>query len=487
MTARLFEFETRRLLRNPLLWAAVVAAVAAELRANWYWTPDWSVETVDIAGGVLLVAAAILLTANVATSRDRRHHVDEFLAALPGRARHRTRSVTAAAVLVGTVTAGTAIGAYVAIRSAQGPSAGTFDAVEVLGGIAAVAAAGALGAALGRWLPSLVAGPVVIAVLGLLTLLNRNLGGFGGWFLPVVLNRGPDWGTRPAGPHLLYLLAVATLLTALALLRSRVRPAALTVATAALLLAVTAGTAATAAPGLVRMVADPRTGAAVVAMRLPERYAGSAARECLPRDGVTYCAFPEYVSWIPLWAAVVAPLAAAVPPAARGSLPVVRQSTASWFGLDRDLRAAPTWMVWGRGNARPAYRNMLAGDVAALVTGLAAKDRCDARGQARTVIGLWLVGQATGAVPAAAPLKIDISQSGAGGATVAKSTVLGQLYGAAEAGYARRLLSTPDSRARIWTNWSTLMSPGTTIERALPLLGLAPEFEPEAVQEQPCG
>jgi hypothetical protein len=31
-----------------------------------------------------------------------------------------------------------------------------------------------------------------------------------------------------------------------------------------------------------------------------------------------------------------------------------------------------------------------------------------------------------------------------------------------------------------------LMSPETTIDQALPLLGLAREFEPESVQEQPC-
>ena len=486
MTRRLVLFETRRLLRNPLLWGVAVAAVAAQLDANWYWMPDWSVETVDITGAVLLIAAMILLTANVSTSRDTRHHMDESLAALPGRPDHRTRSVAAAAMLVGVLISSAAIGAYLAIRLAQGPSAGTFDPLEALGGVAAVAAAGAFGVALGRWLPGLFAGPVLIALLGLLTLLNRNLGGFGGWFLPLVLHRGPDWGVRPAGTHLMYLVAGGTLLTTLAMLRHRFRPAELAVAIGALALTAAAGTAASATSGLEKMVVDPRTKAEVVSPRLPERYAGTAARECVRRDAVTYCAFPEYVSWIPLWAAVVTPIVEAVPPAARERLPVVRQSTASWSQLDRDPRTAPTWMVWGRGNAQPAYRDMLAGDFASLATGLAAPDRCDARGQARTVIGLWLVGQATGTIPEARPLKIDISQSGTGEAAVAKSTILGQLYGGAESGYAQRLLARSDSRARIWANWSTLLSPTTTIDQALPLLGLAPEFDSEAVQEEPC-
>lgn len=486
MTRRLFLFEFRRLLRNPLLWAAAMVAVAVELDANWYWTPDWSVETVDITGGTLLVAAAILVMANVSTSRDVRHHMDEFLAALPGRPDHRTLAVASAAMAAGIVTSGTAIGAYGVVRLAQGPSAGTFDATEILGGIAAVATAAALGVALARWLPGLFAGPVVIAVIGLLTLLNRNLGGFGGWFLPLVLNRGPDWGVRPAAMHLAYLVAGGILLTAVALLRHGVRLAWLAVSVTALALTLVTGTAASGAPGLATMVVNPRTGADVVGARLPERYAGSAARVCVPRDAVTYCAFPGYDSWIPLWAAVVAPLAAAVPPAARAALPVVRQSTASWFAVDQDLHAAPTWMVWGRGDAQPPYRDMLAGDVAALVTGLAGTDRCDARGQARTVVALWLVGRATGAIPDAAPLTIDISQSGTSGASVAKSTIIGQLYGRTEAGYARRLLSTADSQARIWANWATLTDPRTTTEQARPLLGLAPEFGPEPVQEQPC-
>ncbi|MEU1725792.1 hypothetical protein [Nonomuraea sp. NPDC005692] len=59
-------------------------------------------------------------------------------------------------------------------------------------------------------------------------------------------------------------------------------------------------------------------------------------------------------------------------------------------------------------------------------------------------------------------------------------------YGAAELGYARRLLTTPDARQRIWTHWRTLVKPGTTVEQALPLLGLRPEFPADPVKGQPC-
>jgi hypothetical protein len=114
---------------------------------------------------------------------------------------------------------------------------------------------------------------------------------------------------------------------------------------------------------------------------------------------------------------------------------------------------------------------MLAEDVALWATGLAdasiraakirAGERCDVRGQARTVVTIWLMGHV---VPPEEPhmLQIDANfgrQSSA-------------MWGPAETSYAKQLLASPRARERMHANWETLLKPTTTIDQALPLLGL---------------
>ncbi|TCO60738.1 hypothetical protein [Actinocrispum wychmicini] len=445
MRRELVRFEVRRLLRNPFLWAAAAVALAWQLAESWDWAPDLTVDTVSMTGHALLVAAAVLLVANLAASRDRRHGGFDGMAALPGRAAERTWSVAAAAAVVGAAIAAVPIVGYLVIRVAQGPVAGRLDVLEVLTGIAAVAATAALGVAVGRWFPGLVAGPVVLVLLVLATLMNRNLGGYGGWFLPLVLHNGPGWPERPAGTHLGYLIACVALFGSLALLRHRIRVVRLGVALLAVAVAVPAGAVA--------MAADPNA----TARERDARVAEPDAWHCEQRDTVTYCAYPAYASWIPHWAAAVGPVAGAVPPVARDRLPEIRQGDG-------------VWLVWPRGAAEATYRNALAGDVAAQVTGIAAER--DARGQARTVVALWLLAQTAGAVPDPAPMSVDIGPYTAVGSDIAtRETLLGPGYGPAEADCARRLLATPGAREKVWQNWSTLTNPGTTTEQAMALLG----------------
>ncbi|WP_214410312.1 hypothetical protein [Sphaerisporangium fuscum] len=127
--------------------------------------------------------------------------------------------------------------AYLTIRAAMGPVAGTLDPYEALTGVLVVPFGAALGALLARWVRWLVAVPVTMFLLATFTWLNANQGGYGGWFLPVVLFSGPDWPARPSRLHVPYLLAAIALLAALTLLRHGPRPvpvaAALTAAAAA--------------------------------------------------------------------------------------------------------------------------------------------------------------------------------------------------------------------------------------------------------------
>ncbi|MEU6741039.1 hypothetical protein [Streptosporangium sandarakinum] len=484
----LVAFETRRLLRGPLLWGAAALCLVLRLYAVWEWLPDLTVDPVSMSGAMLLLAAAAMLAAHLAASRDTREGIPETLGPLPGRAPERTVAAVVAAVAAGTGIAALTMALYLAARLAMGPVAGTFDPYEALAGVLAVPFAAGLGAALGRWAPWPVAVPAAAFLLGVFTLLNGNQSGYGGWFLPVVLFHGPDWPARPSGLHVLYLVAAVTLFAAAALLRHGIRPARLAAAVTAAAVAVPAGAAATAAapgeemnPPLTRGM---KFTAQLVPARVRDRYLGPDSRRCEKRGATTYCAFPRYVSWIPLWASAVEPVVEALPPAARGRLPVVRQYSDSWWMADdHDERFIGTFMVWGRAGAADAHRGALASALVDRFVRLRATgDGCDARGQARTVVGLWLLGQAVPPAPAAE----EQLQRGGSHFEFRHSSLGNARYGAAELGYARELLAMPGARERIWAHWDTLLKPSTTVERALPLLGLRPHFAPEPVRGTPC-
>ncbi|MFB9880470.1 hypothetical protein ACFFMN_21205 [Planobispora siamensis] len=485
----LFRFEARRLLRGPLLWGAAALCLGLRLYEAWEWLPDLNVEPVSMSGSMLLLAAAAMLAANLAVSRDRRGGMPEALGALPGRAARRTGAATGAAVAVGTGIAALVMAVYLAVRLATGPAAGVLDPYEALAGVLAVPFAAALGALLGRWVPSLVAVPVTAFLLAFLTFLNSNQSGYGDWFLPVVPFHGPDWPARPSGLHAVYLVAAVALFATVALLRHGARPVRVVTALTAAAVAVPAGAVASArAPGAeIRDWRTIVTGRAISSADAPawvrEHYVGPDTRKCEKHGSVTYCAFPGYEPWIPLWAAAVGPVAEALPPAERSGLPIVRQYTDSWWmHEEHDERFIGTFMAWGR--AQDVNHGVLASHLVDRVTGLRppGPEACDARGQARTVVALWLLGQAVAPEPAR-EREILLGTSH----FVTQQSPLGMIrYGAAEPGYARRLLASPQARERIWAHWDTLLKPGTTVEQALPLLGLRPEFAAEPVKGQPC-
>ncbi|MGC0418741.1 hypothetical protein [Embleya sp. AB8] len=480
----LFRLEARRLVANPLLWILAVAAVALQFNDVRDRAPDLTVETVQLAGYGLLFAAGLLFACNAAAAREQRHGTAEAFGALPCPAPARTRAVALAGIVVGALLAPPVIGAYLALRYAQGHVAGRLDPFEPLALIAATALAAALGVALARWLPSPITAPIVVVGIGLATLLNRNrpelgFGDFGGWFLPIVLRQRPDWPSRPAALHLVYLLACVGLCVALAVLRHGGRPTRWSALGLALAVAVPIGAVATARaadPSTIPPAPGPRPGLAAVDHRVRERWFGPDAQRCELHAGVTYCAFRDYVPWIPLWADAVGPVAAALPPAARGRLPQVRQVTGTWsWYVDPPPHSVRTGLIWGRG---PAYRTMLAGGFAAEVTGLDTEG-CDAGGQARTVLALWLLGRAGYPIDPK-PVAIDLIPQW----TLGRPNPLGPNYGAAEVTYARRLLADPSAPGRVQAHWDTLLK--APLPEALPLLGLTPDVPITPAQGQPC-
>ncbi|MEU8146511.1 hypothetical protein [Nonomuraea sp. NPDC048901] len=467
MTGQLFRVELRRMARHPLVWGMAALVLAVQLRLSRDQQPDLTVDPVHATGIAACLAGALLVVASLAVSRDGRHRMPELLAGLPGRAEVRTRAVLFAAVVVAVVGQALVVGGYLLVRALSGPAGGRLDMFEPLTALGVGALAATLGVAVGRWVSWLIAGPVVVAGLGLLIFFNTNPGT---WWLPVMQTHWMDWPDRPTGPHLVYVLALAVLAGLAALLRHGRRPVTLVAAVVALAVAVPAGATAAA----VRPVALFPTGRTLtiddVDTRVREKYFGRDAYRCERREGVRYCALSDYASWIPLWAGVVAPIVRAVPPDARVRVPLVKQYTSNWWYTNED-RVAIAPMAWGASDQRKLLAQSVALDIIDDFD-----NACDARGQARMVVALWLMGQASAIALPQETLNMD-------GRTALRSLID---YGDSEIGYAKLLLQSSGARERVWTNWDTLMRPATTVEQALPLLGLPQRYPISKPKGTPC-
>ncbi|MEV6037995.1 hypothetical protein AB0L65_43075 [Nonomuraea sp. NPDC052116] len=470
MTRRLFLFEARRLVRHPLVWGATVLVPALQTSLSGDQQPDLTMDPVNATGLATCLAAAVLVVASLAASRDGRHGMPESLAGLPGRAEHRTRALLLATPLVAGLAAAVAMGGYLAIRLLSGPAGGRLDVWEPLTAVAAAVLAATLGVAVGRWSPWLIAGPLVVAVLGFLIYMNPT-NGQARWLLPVMQVHQPDWPDRPSAAHLVYVLAVAAFFGGIALLRHRVRPLPAAAAVAALAAAVPSGATAASTRPPTEFPTNVELTVGHVDSRVRERYFGPHAYRCTERQGLTYCAFRGYEPWIPLWEQAVRPVVAALPAARRARAPQVRQMSPNWSFAD-DSGVIRASMSWGHLD----QRRMLAEDVAFWGAGLydsAARHfspsrraaLCDVRGQARTVVALWLIGQVS---PPEARRQLHVDRN------------LGRLsgldWGQAEIGYAKLLLASPGAREKVQANWGTLVKSTTTIDQALPLLGLERTF-----------
>lgn len=472
MTGQLALVEARRLLRNPYLWTVTVAALALVVRAQRTQLPNLAEATITMALATVLVTATLMVLANRATLRDRREGVPETLGALPGRAEVRTRAVLLAAGCLGAVLVAAVIGVDLLLRLAQPPVVASVDLREALAAVLGAAVMVSFGVAVGRWAPSPIVAP---ATLGILV-----VGAFAGpllllaWHLPLTVPYQLQAFGRPAGPRLWYLASVLVLLAGLALLRHGRRPLRLAVVALALAGTVTAGIGiAAAAPGW-RLGAVPQP--------------GTPKLECADRNGITYCVFPGFAPWIPSWARAAEPVAAALPPAERHRMPTIAQHTSFDEVAAVDDGRVLVRLAWGRGDAAAVDRTQLAGRIAAVVTGLAIPgsrfdgDRavwCDARGQARTLVALWLAGQIGPLEPATAGRDGENRHAEA-------SSLGGVGYGARELGYARELLGRPDARELIWQRWDELLNPATTIDTALPLLGLLGGYPAEPPTGDSC-
>jgi hypothetical protein len=180
-----------------------------------------------LVGGLLVgTFVGTVVTANVAALRPHRDHVQELFGALPAPPEARTAGVFAG-LLLGPVALSIVLTvAAWWVFKANADVASDIDLFLVVQVPLTVAALGSIGIAIGRWVPSLLGGPVVIVAHAMTGIM---------WAVPWVATTGSGVD-RPK--HMIYLVAAITTWVALAFARDRRTLARFAVAAAALALGV---------------------------------------------------------------------------------------------------------------------------------------------------------------------------------------------------------------------------------------------------------
>ncbi|MFH0521724.1 ABC transporter permease [Streptomyces sp. M41] len=491
-TRTLARAEAVRLLRHP----AVLAAFAVYL-AQWAYSAYSGDDSYPVLHDedrytqvtLLLIAAGTLLAANLAALRSHRHGTDAMFDLLVLPPWRRTGAHLLALVPV-TVLSAVLSGARIGYAAAQDAAVGSPSVAELATGPVVVLLAGAIGVLAAHVVRSVVAAPLTLAALGIVTVAGalQPESGARWWGLIGIEDENvPPLPTalthRPVTWHLLYLAALVVLVATVAVLRAGGRSTAVK-ATAGLALLTVLGTGVAQQGGLPDEVRKARTTA---------ENAPSSQQVCVESGGVDYCAFPEFKDRYRQWAEVTGGVLRRVPQTAREKPYAVRQHlflntvddgvlpplpVAKWAADDRAAGtpgAVPVGTDWGT-HSDSAGDHMLgfAGGFAyRAVTGEAPASAgnqtiCRARG----AITLWLAVQATDGTREAYD---SLSGRSFGGIPLNTfNAATGFSVNAREQDLVRTLLARPDAEvgAKVKQSWTELTAPDTTTDEAASLLGV---------------
>ena len=411
VTRALARVEGRCLLRSPAL---VVGLALGLLQmgpgALWPEAADLRLRAMDAGFLVLPLAAATLIASSLAALRARRHGTEELLSVTPAPPQARTAAHLLAplgmAFVAGLVVTAALLGAWRIRHGFAQP-----DLAEAAVGPLLVLGAGALGVLLARWVRSSVAAVVACVGIAVMQAIMSGLAQTN------PLRRLAFWAQsadmrpellpgRLARWHLVYLVGLVAMAAVGALARHRLSRR---VTVAGVLAVVMVGTS-----GWFQARPIP---ASVWASRNALLETPQDFQQCEERDGVAYCAYPAYQSLIDMWSAPVAGVRRALP---SGRWPADVQVAQRVAGNDRhwvtspdvqrklpalppkgalivddgDLHPPLLWDTTGRADLGLAV--LAASRAVGLPLAPPAPDvRCDATGQARAVVALWLAGQAT--------------------------------------------------------------------------------------------
>ncbi|MFK0116741.1 ABC transporter permease [Streptomyces sp. NPDC090994] len=470
----LARLEARRLVLSvPVLIAFVLYAVLIvwRTRSSWDGFPVLQDADRSTQGWPLLVGFAVLLSANFAALRSRRHHTEEWFGALVMPRGRRTAAHVLSLVPVVLLTA-VFVGGQFGWEALKPGAVGQGSPAELLVGPLTVLLLGAGGILLARVAASAWAAPL----LGVFFLFTSMLGSLplggeaGAWLSPVVSTSGgqplpSDLIGRPAAWHALYLAGVALCLAFLAVLAGGGRGAA-----------VKAGLAVALVMGLVGGVAQSRgESAELVAARERASVSPEKEQKCVERDGTTYCAFEEWMPRTADWAGVVDRVRSLTGDEARDRSLLVRQRIEARYGLASDSAIPPltrrdqvtVGTEWG-GNRVPEFSAAVA---AVLVAGSeqAGSEMCDGR----MVTVMWLaLGWQDDPMDALRRVRLDDSVQGS---AIVLSPTDPLSMTAGQTDVVRRLLEKPADgvAAKVREHWGELTSPKLTTARAAELLGVA--------------
>ncbi|MFF2409085.1 hypothetical protein [Streptomyces sp. NPDC058092] len=355
-TCSLARTEAVRLLRHP----AVLVAFAL-YAAQWAYSAYSGNESYPVLQDedrytqlpLLLIAAGALLAANLAALRPHRHGTDAMFDLLVLAPWWRTCAQLLSLLPLAALSAAVA-GARIGYAAAQDAAVGRPSGAELATGPLVVLLAGAIGVLAARLVRSVAAGPLMVAGLGVATVVGalQAQSDWRWWGLVAVEdeNQAPLPSAlmyRPAGWHLLYLAALLALVAAVALLRSgrHVTTGFGAVTGLALALAVVAGCVQ------LRGVPDEVSRARAAAEQAP-----SAQQVCGTRGSVDYCAFPEFAVRSRQWARVAEGVLRWVPQEAREKRYVVRQHIVPATPAPLPLES---WAADDRAAGLPAGRHRL--------------------------------------------------------------------------------------------------------------------------------
>jgi hypothetical protein len=319
-----------RLVRHPVFLGGAVLSLGLFGLLTWNLAPVLHRDDIHMGGALLILAAATLIAANLSALRSKRDGSEELFGGLPASAMHRTLAHLLS--LLWAAGASIFLIGIMFVWLLLDDPVGAPRLAELAVGPAAVMTFGAIGIALARWKPHVAIAPV--AVVGLAALQVQLVQYIVGievddqrtmWLAPwtplsLTSEVPPELVIRPAEWHLVYLLGIAALFVAAALLCHRSRRRVVAGLCAAMLVTLVGAGAQLRAPS------EEQRRALAALVERPEDF-----QVCRERQGVTYCAYPAYAPWIERWARPVEGVLDELPESARPQGLVVRQSFGIYF------------------------------------------------------------------------------------------------------------------------------------------------------------
>ncbi|GAA1584618.1 hypothetical protein [Actinoplanes couchii] len=389
-TMALARAETRRMWHSPYYWIGLFLSVALTLVWSWTRMPTWETFHENVGMASLILGAGLLLATHLAAGRDHRAGAEESIRTMPAGPSRRSLALLVT-VPIAAVTGAIVYAISLLLLLPTWP-VGRFNLWAALVVLVIPAIGAAVGVAVGRLLPHIAAGSLtvvaLIAAIFVLLIVGQGPGGVADALFPIPLMVW-DFGTSyPFGWHLLYLLGLLTLAVA-AVCRPAVPKTSAVVAVVAVLAAgLSVHREAAATPDFIETEE-------VLQAIAPDKL------DCRTEQGVRYCALPGYGGWIEHWREAVEPVAALLP--ANADRPSVRQ-IADMFDQKPMTPGYPEMIVgdtWGRigGWAEDSKERVVRDYVAASVGLLRVEDTgvwdsCDATGQHRVVVAMWMLAQA---------------------------------------------------------------------------------------------